>query len=63
MSFLINIEKKPCLMFQAQDFRQQGTKMKRKMWVQNMKIKLMVAGIILVILIIIIMAVCPGFRC
>ncbi|KAH9620440.1 hypothetical protein KSS87_004132 [Heliosperma pusillum] len=34
-----NIEK-------AQDFRKQGTKMKRKMWVENMKIKLIVFAIV-----------------
>ncbi|PRQ24967.1 putative Longin-like domain-containing protein [Rosa chinensis] len=30
----------------AKDFKQQGTKMRRKMWFQNMKIKLIVAGIV-----------------
>ncbi|MBA0749468.1 hypothetical protein Gogos_003393, partial [Gossypium gossypioides] len=33
--------------FQAQDFRQQGTKIKRKMWIENMKMKLIVFGIVL----------------
>ncbi|CDO99425.1 unnamed protein product [Coffea canephora] len=57
------VDKTENLRSQAQDFRQQGTKMKRKMWVQNMKIKLIVAGIILAILLIIILSVCPGFKC
>ncbi|KAL3507376.1 hypothetical protein ACH5RR_032758 [Cinchona calisaya] len=57
------VDKTENLRSQAQDFRQQGTKMKRKMWIQNMKIKLIVAGIILVIILMIILSVCPGFKC
>ncbi|KAK6161802.1 hypothetical protein DH2020_005183 [Rehmannia glutinosa] len=41
----------------AQDFRTQGTKMKRKMWVQNMKIKLIVLGIIIALAL---MIFCPS---
>ncbi|KAK8491495.1 hypothetical protein V6N11_059420 [Hibiscus sabdariffa] len=41
-----NIEK-------AQDFRQQGTQMRRKMWLQNMKIKLIVLGILIALILII----------
>jgi len=48
---------------QAQDFRQQGTKMRRKMWLQNMKIKLIVLGIIIALILIIILSVCGGFKC
>ncbi|KAL0383708.1 UNVERIFIED_CONTAM: Vesicle-associated membrane protein [Sesamum calycinum] len=51
-----NIEK-------AQDFRTQGTKMRRKMWLQNMKIKLIVLGIIIALILIIIISVCGGFKC
>uniref|UniRef100_A0A0E0Q577 Longin domain-containing protein n=1 Tax=Oryza rufipogon TaxID=4529 RepID=A0A0E0Q577_ORYRU len=51
-----NIEK-------AQDFRQQGTKVRRKMWLQNMKIKLIVLGIIIALILIIILSVCHGFKC
>ncbi|CAI0393949.1 unnamed protein product [Linum tenue] len=51
-----NIEK-------AQDFRQQGTKMRRKMWLQNMKIKLIVLGIIIALILIIVLSVCGGFKC
>ncbi|GKV35279.1 hypothetical protein SLEP1_g43578 [Rubroshorea leprosula] len=36
------VDKTENLRSQAQDFRQQGTKMKRKMWIQNMKMKLVV---------------------
>ncbi|KAK6255153.1 hypothetical protein SCA6_016458 [Theobroma cacao] len=38
------VDKTENLRSQAQDFRQQGTKMRRKMWFQNMKIKLIVLG-------------------
>ncbi|KAJ1701118.1 hypothetical protein LUZ63_000897 [Rhynchospora breviuscula] len=51
-----NIEK-------AQDFRQQGTQVRRKMWLQNMKIKLIVLGIIIALILIIILSVCHGFKC
>ncbi|CAL5337239.1 unnamed protein product [Camellia sinensis] len=47
----------------AQDFRQQGTKIRRKMWFQNMKIKLVVLGIIIALILIIILSVCGGFKC
>ncbi|KAL5206776.1 hypothetical protein ABZP36_034985 [Zizania latifolia] len=48
---------------QAADFRQQGTRMRRKMWYQNMKIKLIVLGIIIALILIIILSVCHGFKC
>ncbi|KAK6929608.1 Longin domain [Dillenia turbinata] len=57
------VDKTENLRSQAQDFRQQGTKMKRKMWVQNMKIKLIVAGIVAALILLILMTICPGFRC
>ncbi|KAF6144310.1 hypothetical protein GIB67_024537 [Kingdonia uniflora] len=57
------VDKTDNLRSQAQDFRQQGTKMKRKMWVQNMKIKLTVVGIIIALILIIFMSACRGFRC
>lgn len=51
------------VLVQAQDFRQQGTKMRRKMWIQNMKIKLIVLGIIIALILIIVLSVCHGFKC
>ncbi|XP_062109096.1 putative vesicle-associated membrane protein 726 [Humulus lupulus] len=48
---------------EAQEFRQEGTKMKRRMWLQNMKIKLIVLGIIIALILIIILSVCHGFHC
>ncbi|EHA8586861.1 Synaptobrevin 1 [Cocos nucifera] len=57
------VDKTENLRSQAQDFRQQGTKMRRKMWFQNMKIKLIVLGIIIALILIIILSVCHGFKC
>jgi ABC-type Fe3+ transport system permease subunit len=51
------------VVLQAQDFRQQGTKMRRKMWIQNMKMKLIVLGIIIALILIIVLSVCHGFNC
>ncbi|KAJ6393096.1 hypothetical protein OIU77_022553 [Salix suchowensis] len=57
------VDKTENLRSQAQDFRQQGTKMRRKMWLQNMKIKLIVLGIIIALILIIILSICHGFKC
>ncbi|CAK9155901.1 unnamed protein product [Ilex paraguariensis] len=57
------VDKTENLRSQAQDFRQQGTKMRRKMWFQNMKIKLIVLGILIALIFIIILSVCHGFKC
>lgn len=57
------VDKTENLRSQAQDFRQQGTKVKRKMWVQNMKIKLIVFGIVLSLVLIIVLSICRGFKC
>ncbi|KAL6564014.1 hypothetical protein OROHE_005254 [Orobanche hederae] len=57
------VDKTESLHSQAQDFRTQGTKMRRKMWLQNMKIKLIVLGIIIALILIIVLSVCGGFKC
>ncbi|PWZ24092.1 Vesicle-associated membrane protein 725 [Zea mays] len=57
------VDKTENLRSQAQDFRQQGTNVRRKMWLQNMKIKLIVLGIIIALILIIILSVCHGFKC
>nr|XP_033515867.1 vesicle-associated membrane protein 722-like isoform X2 [Nicotiana tomentosiformis] len=51
-----NIEK-------AQDFRNTGTQIRRKMWLQNMKVKLIVLGILIALILIIVLSVCHGFNC
>ncbi|OEL31059.1 putative vesicle-associated membrane protein 726 [Dichanthelium oligosanthes] len=48
---------------QAQDFRQQGTKIRRKMWWENMKMKLIVFGIVVAIILLIVLTVCKDFNC
>ncbi|URE36962.1 Synaptobrevin [Musa troglodytarum] len=57
------VDKTENLRSQAQDFRQQGTKMRRKMWLQNMKVKLIVLGIIIALILIIVLSICHGFKC
>ncbi|KAJ6852633.1 vesicle-associated membrane protein 724-like [Iris pallida] len=48
---------------QAQDFRKQGTRVRRRMWYQNMKIKLVVLGVLLFLVLVIWLSVCHGFNC
>ncbi|KAK6254508.1 hypothetical protein SCA6_015813 [Theobroma cacao] len=48
---------------QAQAYRKQGAQIRRKMWYQNMKIKLVVLGILLLLVLIIWLSVCHGFDC
>ncbi|PKA62952.1 Vesicle-associated membrane protein 724 [Apostasia shenzhenica] len=56
-------EKTTDLHSQAQNFRKQGTKLRKKMWFQNMKIKLVILGILLLLVLIIWVSVCQGFNC
>ncbi|PWA90587.1 vesicle-associated membrane protein [Artemisia annua] len=51
------------LFFQAQQFKKAGTKIRRKMWYQNMKIKLVVLGILLLLVLVIWLSICHGFDC
>ncbi|KAJ0034020.1 hypothetical protein Pint_24542 [Pistacia integerrima] len=48
---------------EAQVYREAGTRIRRKMWYQNMKIKLVVLGILLALVLIIWLSVCHGFNC
>ncbi|KAL5711732.1 hypothetical protein ACHQM5_013984 [Ranunculus cassubicifolius] len=57
------VDKTENLRDQAQDFRQQGTKLRRKMWWQNMKIKLVVLGIFIALILIIIFSICGNGKC
>lgn len=47
----------------AQSFKEKGTQIRRKMWYKNMKIKLVVLGILLFLVLIIWLSVCQGFNC
>jgi len=57
------VDKTENLRFQAQDFQKQGTQLRRKMWFQNMKVKLIVLGIVVALILIIVLSVCHGFNC
>ncbi|VFQ59910.1 unnamed protein product [Cuscuta campestris] len=57
------VDKTENLRDQAQDFRSTGTQLRRKMWLQNMKVKLIVLGIIIALILIIVLSVCHGFNC
>ncbi|TXG71755.1 hypothetical protein EZV62_000334 [Acer yangbiense] len=48
---------------QSESFKKVGTQLRRKMWYQNMKIKLVVLGILLVLVLIIWLSICHGFNC
>ncbi|KAM3271249.1 hypothetical protein ACQJBY_041802 [Aegilops geniculata] len=47
----------------ALDFRTEGTRIRRRMWYQNMKIKLIVAGIVVAIILIIVLSICHRDHC
>ncbi|XP_022138666.1 vesicle-associated membrane protein 722-like [Momordica charantia] len=57
------VDKTDNLRSQAQDFKRGGTQLKRKMWYQNMKIKLVVFAILIILILIIVLSVCRGFNC
>ncbi|XVF32232.1 hypothetical protein REPUB_Repub17cG0063500 [Reevesia pubescens] len=57
------VDKTENLRSQAQDFRHNGTQMRRKMWWQNMKIKLIVLGILIALILIIVLSICGGSNC
>lgn len=59
----ILMDKTEILCTQAQTFKNQGTEIHRKMWYQNMKIKLVVLGILLFLVLIIWLSICHGFDC
>ncbi|CAH9071779.1 unnamed protein product [Cuscuta europaea] len=47
----------------AKQFKKQGTEIRRKMWYQNMKVKLVVLGILILLVLVIWLSVCHGFNC
>ncbi|AQL09786.1 Putative vesicle-associated membrane protein family protein [Zea mays] len=57
------VDKTEDLRSQAQDFRQQGTKIRRKMWWENMKMKLIVFGIVVALILLIVLTVCKDLNC
>ncbi|CAA2982616.1 vesicle-associated membrane 722-like [Olea europaea subsp. europaea] len=57
------VDKTENLHHQAQNFRNTGTTLRRKMWLQNMKIKIIVLAIVVALILIIVLSVCKGFNC
>ncbi|KAI8006298.1 Vesicle-associated membrane protein 727 [Camellia lanceoleosa] len=57
------VDKTENLQFQADSFQRQGRQLRRKMWFQNLQMKLMVGGGILALIIILWLIACRGFKC
>lgn len=57
------VDKTGNLQSQADNFQRQGRHLRRKMWLQNIKIKLVVLGIVILLVFIIWLSVCRGFKC
>jgi vesicle-associated membrane protein 72 len=57
------VEKTDTLRNQADVYQRQGKQLRRKMWLQNMKVKLIVLAIIIAIALIIWLSICRGFVC
>ncbi|KAL2613447.1 hypothetical protein R1flu_025139 [Riccia fluitans] len=57
------VDKTDNLRTQADNFQRQGRQLRRKMWLANFKVKLIVLAIIIVIILIIWLSICRGFKC
>lgn len=57
------VDKTESLHNEAQDFRNKGTGLRRKMWLQNMKIKLIVLAVLIALILVIVLSICHGFNC
>ncbi|XP_058207875.1 vesicle-associated membrane protein 727 [Rhododendron vialii] len=57
------VDKTENLQFQADSFQRQGRQLRRKMWLQSLQMKLMVGGVILVVIVILWLIACGGFKC
>lgn len=57
------VDKTENLQFQADSFQRQGRELRRKMWLQSLKVKLIVGGTILTLLIVLWITYCGGFTC
>ncbi|CAM6125451.1 unnamed protein product [Calypogeia fissa] len=57
------VDKTDNLRNQADNFQRQGRQLRRKMWLQNFKVKLIVLAIIIVVILIIWLSICHGFKC
>ncbi|CAN6566956.1 hypothetical protein ACFX2I_040009 [Malus domestica] len=57
------VDKTENLQFQADSFQRQGRQLRRKMWLQSLQMKLMIGGGVLILIIIIWLIACGGFKC
>lgn len=57
------VDKTDALRNQAQNFQRQGQQIRRKMWYQNMKVKAVVIGILVVLALVLWLSICHGFTC
>ncbi|XP_020260362.1 vesicle-associated membrane protein 727-like [Asparagus officinalis] len=57
------VDKTENLQFQADSFQRQGRQLRRKMWLDNLKFKLMVGGGLAALILIIWLMACRGFKC
>ncbi|KAK1275406.1 Vesicle-associated membrane protein 727 [Acorus gramineus] len=57
------VDKTESLQFQADSFQRQGRQLRRKMWLQNLKLKLMIGGSVFALILILWLMVCKGFKC
>ncbi|KAF5742509.1 Vesicle-associated membrane protein [Tripterygium wilfordii] len=57
------VDKTENLQFQADSFQRQGRQLRRKMWLQNLQMKLMVVGGIIGLIVIVWLIACRGFKC
>ncbi|XP_008457254.1 vesicle-associated membrane protein 721-like isoform X2 [Cucumis melo] len=57
------VDKTENLRSQAKEFQTNGNQIKKKMWYQNMKIKLIVFAILIILALIIVLSICRGFNC
>ncbi|XP_008788949.2 vesicle-associated membrane protein 727-like [Phoenix dactylifera] len=57
------VDRTESLQFQADSFQRQGRQLRRKMWLQNLQFKLMIAGAIIALILIVWLMACRGFKC
>lgn len=57
------VDKTENLQFQADSFQRQGRQLRRKMWLENIRLKLLAAGTALALLIIFWLIFCKGSKC
>lgn len=57
------VDKTESLQFQADSFQRQGRQLRRKMWLQNLRFKLMVGGGLIFFILFLWLIACGGFKC